>query len=208
MLTIFFVQSFYNFYSSFKRSQTRHRSLQTTFECSKVFRLKRGEQRQPRTHNSPTVTLCGELSCAHTLLYIWHLDSVTLCVSYGPESVSGGGRCICVYTYAWLECMYTLYTYTFFRGWAVLQTTTSSRQSVFVSLTSSGKSVAWLECVCMPFITFNLIGTPGLFYPWGEKPPGNYGSSGSEMLVKPSEVCVTGIHRNVSFSRSSYILES
>lgn len=73
----------------------------------------------------------------------------------------------------------------------MLQTATSSRQSVFVSLTSSDKSVAWLECVCMPFITFNLIGC--LFYPWGEKQPGNYCSPGSNPLKSVSSA-FTGMY--------------
>lgn len=75
--TVFSVHSLYN---SFKDLQIRRPSLETAFDCNKICLLKLEEQRQPHTLNCPTITLSAELSCAHTLLCIWHFDSLTLCV--------------------------------------------------------------------------------------------------------------------------------
>lgn len=112
MCTVFFVQSIHNFYNSVKRLQIRHPRLEISFGCSKVFLLKREEQRQPHALNCPTVTLCGELSCAHTLLYIWHFDSVTLCVCHMGQLVcQEEGVHVCMHT-----CEWSVYTGCGFRG--------------------------------------------------------------------------------------------
>lgn len=97
--TSFFVQSIHDFYNSFKRLQTRHPSLEIAFEHNKVFLLKLEEQRQPHTLNCPTITLSVVISAGlHTLLYIWHFDSLTLCVCVcGPVSVSRRGKAECMH---------------------------------------------------------------------------------------------------------------
>lgn len=91
--TVVFV---HNVYNSFKHLQIRRPSLETAFDCNKICLLKLEEQRQPHTLNCPTITLSAELSCAHTLLCIWHFDSLTLCA--GVCECVLGSVCMCPWT--------------------------------------------------------------------------------------------------------------
>lgn len=86
------------FYCSFKSLQIKKPSFEITLECNKDFLLKPEEQRQLHTLNCSTVTLSVVSSAVlHTLMYIWHFDSLTLCVWTSSECVREGD--VRVYAY-------------------------------------------------------------------------------------------------------------
>lgn len=172
--TVFSVHSLYN---SFKDLQIRRPSLETAFDCNKICLLKLEEQRQPHTLNCPTITLSAELSCAHTLLCIWHFDSLTLCVFVAVGVWVCVGLCACVMVSvcvcSWtsecdregdarVDAYMSVCRSCGFRGWAVLHTKLPAcwrRRLVFVALTSWDMSylrawfslLAWSHTVALSY---------------------------------------------------------
>ncbi len=69
---LIFVLSIHNFYNFFKCLQTRQPSLETAFECNKVFLLKLEEQRQSHTLNCPTITLSvvSSAGLTHSIVHL------------------------------------------------------------------------------------------------------------------------------------------
>lgn len=84
---------FVQLYDSFTSSQMHANLWKRLLKAIKVFLLKHGEQRRPHTPDCPTVTLGGELSCALTLLYIWHIDTLsdTVSVSFAEACLMSCG---------------------------------------------------------------------------------------------------------------------
>lgn len=81
------MRSLNNVLQRFQELAKKQLGFEITLECNKDFLLKPEEQRQLHTLNCATITLSVVSSAVlHTLMYIWHFDSLTLCVCVWTSS--------------------------------------------------------------------------------------------------------------------------